>query len=108
LDVSGIWSELPLMVHRLPEGWRLPSILSAISQLALLVPLMISIFKIRFKKNFNYVKLIYIILILGAVSCLYLAALWSKTKNLADEKRSVYLYFFNFILSLLGNFNSLI
>ena len=30
----GIWSEFSLMVSKLPEGWRLPSILTAVIQIS--------------------------------------------------------------------------
>jgi len=35
--INGLWVELPLLVQALPEGWSLPSYLSVIIQVILLL-----------------------------------------------------------------------
>ncbi len=44
IDVNGLWVELPLLVTELPEGWSLPSYLSIIIQ----VFIILSIFVLKF------------------------------------------------------------
>lgn len=104
LDVSGLWCELPFMVDELPEGWRLPSILSAISQFAQLGPFMFLICKLFCAQKIENVKTIYIIFSIGACACFSLALFWNRSVVIFNEKRSIYLYIFNFGLSLLGRF----
>lgn len=105
LDISGIWSQLPLMTKDLPEGWRLPSILTAVTQLAQIGPFIYLMGRWYFPKQFGHVRVIYFILIVGSISCLLLSFFWNKTEYIYGEKRSIYLYLFNFTLSLLGNIN---
>ena len=95
------------MVDELPEGWRLPSILTAISQLAQFVPFFFLFGRLYFPKKFTYVRAIYFIFAIGAVSCVCLSLLWNKTIAIGHEKRSLYLYIFNFSLSFLGNIRKL-
>ena len=102
LDISALWCELPLLVQRLPEGWRLPSILGVSSQLAQSAVLIYPIFKYTFPNCFRNHRTILAILTIGAISCLLLSFFWDKTSIIYHEKRSVYLYIFNFFLSLLG------
>ena len=94
--------ELPYMVDQLTEGWRLPSILTAISQIAQIGPFLYMSFKLIFPNKFKLVRVIYCILSIGAISCLLLSLFWNKTAVVLHEKRSIYLYIFNFSLSLLG------
>lgn len=122
--MSGLWCELPFMVDELPEGWRLnhttinilfyktfnsidylrlPSILSAISQFAQLGPFTFLLLKVFCSKRIDNVKTIYTIFCIGAAACFCLSLLWNRSVVIFNEKRSVYLYIFNFGLSLLGN-----
>lgn len=90
------------MVDELPEGWRLPSILSAISQIAQLGPFIFLFFKLFCAKKIDNVKTIYIIFTIGALACFSLSLFWNRSVVIFNERRSVYLYLFNFGLSLLG------
>lgn len=101
---KAIWSELVYLVDELPEGWRLPSILNLISVLAQLGPLSFSVGRYLFPTKFTFVRAIYFIFGIGLLSCLFLALFWNKTEMVMHERRSIYLYIFNFTLSLLGRF----
>ena len=95
--------ELPIMVHDLPERWRLPSIITLAMQLAQIGPLSFIILKCYFPKRISYTVTIYIILIVGILSCLLLYFFWNKTVIFKNEKRSIPLYVLTFSLGLLGN-----
>ena len=99
---KGIWCELPLLVNTLPEGWRLPAILTVTSQIAQIGPFLYFTGKLVFPNHFGNVKTIYFIFLIGAISCLLLSFYWDETMIIRNEKRSIYLYIFNFTLSLLG------
>ena len=92
------------MVHELPEGWRLPSILSATIQIAQIGPLFFLFGKWKFPNQVTYVRAIYLALVVGALSCFFLSFFWDSTVLIGDEKRSLALYILNFFLALLGLF----
>lgn len=104
LDISAIWSELVYLVDELPEGWSLPSILNVISVIAQLGPLMFSVGRYFSPKKFTFVRAIYFIFTIGLFSCLFLSLFWNKTEVVFGNRRSIYLYMFNFTLSLLGKY----
>ena len=95
------------MVDELPEGWRLPSILTAISQVSQIGPFIFLLLKFCWPKKFDNVKIIYFVFFIGATSCLLLAIFWNKTVKIRNENRSLYLYIFNFTLSLLDGMSTL-
>ena len=92
------------MVDELAEGWRLPSILQVTSQIAQLGPFSYMLVKSFFPTKFKVSRVIFFILSIGAMSCFLLALFWNKTAFIFHEKRSIYLYIFNFSLSILGKF----
>jgi riboflavin transporter 2 len=100
----GMWCELPIMVHQLPEGWRLPSILTILTQASQIGPIVFLVLKWKYPKRISFVVTIYIILSVGALSCLLLVFFWDKTAVIGSEKRSIGLYILTFSLGLLGNF----
>lgn len=104
LDISAIWSELVYLVDELPEGWKLPSILNVISVIAQLGPLLFSLGRFFWPKKFTFVRAIYFVFTIGLFSCLFLSLFWNKTEVVFGDRRSIYLYVFNFTLSLLGKY----
>jgi riboflavin transporter 2 len=91
-----------LKVHELPEGWRLPSILSASTQIAQIAPIIFVLGRWFFPSQFTYVRAIYLILGVGALSCLLLSFFWKKTAIVFGEEHSIGLILLNFSLALLG------
>ena len=65
-------------------------------------PLIFTIGKWLYPNIFTYVRAIYFIFTVGILSCILLAAFWNKTVFIFNQWRSIYLYMFNFSLSLLG------
>ncbi|CAF0871496.1 unnamed protein product [Brachionus calyciflorus] len=106
LDISGIWCELPLIVDTLPEGWRLPSILTITSQLGHVGPLLYLCLRRFFPRALSFSNAIIGVLGLGSASCILLAFFWDKTEFILDESRSIYLYIFNFSLSMLDSLST--
>ena len=86
----------------LPEGWRLPSILTALTQFAQIGPLLLIFCRVFQPNETNYVKIIYYLFLIGSISCICLAFTWNKTVPVLNEQRSLFLYLFNFTLSILG------
>ncbi|CAF1128524.1 unnamed protein product [Didymodactylos carnosus] len=97
LTWSGVWTELPLLVPILPEGWQLPSIFNLVTNISNIGPFIIVLIRI-FKKDRmqSYeVPLNLFILVFGAIVLIFLAFLWHKTIN----NHSFYLLFLSFCLS---------
>ena len=87
--VSGIFVELPLLVQRLPEGWRLPSYLSVVIQIANIGPLFYGLCNYFFPRIFTEKRSIYTVLCLGIVSTLLLSLFWTSTSYMFGAERSV-------------------
>lgn len=95
------------MVEELPERWRLPSILTLISQIGQIGPLIFIIGRRIFPNKFTNANAITIVLFVGALSCFCLAVFWRKTLFVFNEYRSVYLYLFSLSLSLLDSLSTI-
>ena len=110
IAVVGIWVEMPLLVHRLPESWKLPSYLVIIIQCANIGPATYAIWDKMRQRNqqsrnehqapqqqqeqrHSYIDaevIISLIIILTAiVSTLMLSLFWDHTLVVASENRSV-------------------
>lgn len=106
LDINGLWCETVIMVHELPEGWKLPSILSASTQIAQIGPIFFLLGK-RFAPNtFTYERAIYTILFIGATSCFLLSFFWDAKATLFGHEVSLGLYILNFSLAILDGTSS--
>jgi hypothetical protein len=101
---QGIWTELPIIVHALDEGWRLPSILTAISQLAQLLPAVVyPIVKLKKPSLFKNQTIIYVKFASQAILLILVSHVWNKVIFFANENRSIGLYVVNFFFSVFGN-----
>lgn len=100
VDINGLWVELPVMVPHLPEGWKLPSYLSVIIQMANIGPILVTIVYVCFKKYMKERVAIYSVLGIGATSCLLLSFFWKTTSYVAGDVHSTALLVLQFFLAL--------
>ncbi|XP_067942033.1 solute carrier family 52, riboflavin transporter, member 3-like isoform X2 [Watersipora subatra] len=109
IDVNGLWVELSLLVQRLPEGWNLPTYITVIIQTANIGPLLytISVFLLkksqgdtRTQSNRLETAVIFIIVVIGALSTLFLSFFWSTTSYIGGVEHSTVLLSLVFLLSL--------
>ncbi|XP_002734935.1 solute carrier family 52, riboflavin transporter, member 3-A-like [Saccoglossus kowalevskii] len=91
IDINGVWVELPLMVHVLPEGWNLPSYLIIIIQVANIGPLLFILISKLTKLQLE-IPTNYIIISIGVVACSLLVVFWDKTTHLFGEEHSTALF----------------
>ena len=108
IDVNGLWSELPILVTSLPEKWSLPSYMVVIIQIANIGPLAFSIAKFLNQKQVKEVPVIYIIIIVGAVSTFLLAFFWNRTTYIGGEEHSTALFSLNFLLAFVDCTSSVV
>ncbi|KAI1298766.1 Riboflavin transporter 2 [Halotydeus destructor] len=98
ITITGFWAEVPLLVQRLPEGWRLPSYLSVFIQAANFGPVVYYFcrkYKLCTEVTANHVQLA-----IGGVCCLLLMTSWDYTIEIGGQHRSVALFVAAFGLSL--------
>ena len=111
---SGILVETPLLIYKLPESWKLPSMILVVSQLAQIGPIMLFFMKCmccscwdgRTAEAFKKRKIpdrfiIYFLLIIGITACSALALYWDRTAKIFGENRSVAFFICIFFLAIL-------
>ena len=100
VDINGLWVELPVIVPHVPEGWKLPSYLSVIIQIANIGPLIVTLMFIFYKNRMNEKIAVYLVLGIGAIACLLLSFFWKETVYFAGAMRSIALLVLQFFLAL--------
>uniref|UniRef100_A0A7E4WD93 Riboflavin transporter n=1 Tax=Panagrellus redivivus TaxID=6233 RepID=A0A7E4WD93_PANRE len=102
LSTNSVWMELSLMVDALPEGWSLPSYLTAIIQIACIAPLIYSV--LHKCTNFDIPKATVIIsLLIFCTACtLLMAFFWDITGFVFGKTRSVMLIVIMFMMALVN------
>lgn len=121
----GVWTELSIIVYEVDEGnflhlcilqtlrlktktnkkkgWRMPSVLTLIAQLGQITPALIYPWiKYKHPSIFKNSSVIYAKLVIEAGLLVLLLFIWKKTIRIANEDRSIGLYFVNFWFSLFG------
>jgi riboflavin transporter 2 len=76
IDLAGVFIELPLMIPLVPEGWKLPSVLSICISAANIMPATVMFLRWYQGKQFSEIPYVYIIIIVGLISCCVLAMFW--------------------------------
>ncbi|XP_062385511.1 riboflavin transporter 2-like [Sardina pilchardus] len=99
VTICGLWVELPVIVPQIPEGWYLPSYLSALIQLANVGPLCVTLAHRLCPGRLNESALIYAIVSLATVATFLLAFFWRETAEVAGAPRSVALFALTFLVS---------
>ena len=99
IAITGLWLEMPLLIQKLPEGWRLASHLNIMIQFANIGPLIY--WYAHRKRLVNEISATHIQLCVGMVSCGFLIIGWDKTLILFNEhEHSVVLFVATFGLAL--------
>ena len=100
ITVNGIWSELPVLVLYAPEKWRLASYIVVIIQLGNIGPLLFSLAN-RLRPHFFTEKLtIYVLILIGILSCILLSLFWKRTSTINGAQHSTALLVLVFTLAL--------
>ena len=112
---SGIWVEAPLLINKLPEGWKIPSMILAVSQLAQVGPVLLFFLKCKcvscFKKQ-KFAKtlrrfevsdrfIIYFLFLIGLLAGCMIAVYWNQTAFIFGEERSIAFFCCVFCLAIL-------
>eukprot|EP00048_Salpingoeca_helianthica_P024892 m.36209 g.36209 ORF g.36209 m.36209 type:complete len:482 (+) comp9647_c0_seq1:92-1537(+) len=96
VTINGLFSELPLIVEKLPEGWATASYLTLVIQIANIGP----VIYVLVEKHVSLFSANLAVLLLGAVSMILLAFLWDTTSDVGGERHSVPLLVLSFAAAL--------
>ena len=108
ITVNGIWSELPVIVLYAPEKWQIASYTVVIIQLGFAGPLLYTLANRLCPRIFTEKLTIYLLFVIGILSCLFLA-LWFKTTTQIDGKpHSVALMVLVFTLAIVDCTSSVV
>ena len=113
LAINGLWAEMPALVPVLPEGERLPSMVVIITQVSNIGPIVYlltsSVTSYVKKKRVDLeIPAVFIIILLGVVTCVLLAIFWDQTSFLFNKTRSVPLLVLSFFLALVDCTSTLV
>ena len=108
IDINGLWVEIPLLVNELPESWNLPSYIIVIIQLANIGPLIYTILVKLWPERIKEWPFVYVIIAIGALSCLALVFFWDSTSYINGQEHSTGLLSLTFFLSLVDCTSSVV
>ena len=105
LAINGLWAEMPALVPVLPEGTSLPSIIVIITQIsnigAIIYLITSSVTNFVKKKRVDLeIPTVYILILLGVVTCVLLAIFWDYTTVLFNKRHGVALIVLSFFLAV--------
>ncbi len=99
IDINSVWTEMPLLVNRLPEGWELPSHINLVINAARIAVVVYVIAKKLLKEKLEEYPFVYGIIVIGA-SCLFVMAfLWDRTVIIYGREVSLAIMIIMFLLS---------
>ena len=108
IDLNSLWTEMPLLVNRLPERWELPAYFSLIingGKIPLIVYVIVK--KITKEKLLEY-PFVYAIIVIRA-SCLFVTAfVWDRTAIIAGKEVSLAVMILTFILVSVDSLSSVV
>ena len=98
IAITGLWLEMPLLIQKLPEGWRLASHLNIMIQFANIGPLIY--WFAHQKRLLNEISATHIQLVIGMISCGALILAWNQTWFVFQSEHSVMLFVATFGLAI--------
>ena len=108
ISVNGMWVEVPLFVDVLPEKWNLPSYLVVIIQIANIGPLLYVFSKAVAPDRVQPWPVIYLIIIIGGISCILLSLFWHNISNVGGKPHSMALFVLTGFLALVDCTSSVV
>ena len=108
ITVNGVWSELPVIVIYAPEKWQIASYTVVVIQLGFAGPLLFSLANRLCPRIFTEKLTIYLLFLIGILSCLFLAIWFKETTKINGKPHSVALMVLVFTLALVDCTSSVV
>ncbi|KAH9371837.1 hypothetical protein HPB48_021801 [Haemaphysalis longicornis] len=112
LAITGLWMELPLLVHALPERWALPAVLSVAIQMGNVGPLLYGLSTVIWRHRFTGPRALsianHVQLCIGIIACVALITAWRATGFILGRETSIVLLVAAFALSIVDCTSSVV
>lgn len=108
IGITAIFLELPLIVDKAPEGWKLPSYIAILVQAGNIANLIYILFEKYSPVKVNDGHLIYAMMISGCVAALALAFLYQQTHEIGGREHSIWLLVCSAIFAVIGCLSSVL
>ncbi|XP_070378628.1 solute carrier family 52, riboflavin transporter, member 3-A-like isoform X2 [Dermacentor albipictus] len=112
LAITGLWMELPLLVHALPEGWALSASLSLAIQLGNVGPLLYGVSRFVWPRIWTGPRGLSVAnhaqLCIGLAACVALVCAWKVTASILGRETSLVLLIAAFALSIVDCTSSVV
>lgn len=100
IAINGLWVETPILVNRLPEGWKLASYITVITQLANVGILVYSLLRHYISSDRLEVLSIHVIYTIGTIALILLIFFWDHVSIVGESKHSVVFFVLTFFLAI--------
>ncbi|KAL1447406.1 hypothetical protein MTO96_044306 [Rhipicephalus appendiculatus] len=112
LAITGLWMELPLLVHALPEGWALSASLSLAIQMGNVGPFLYGLGRFFWTRALTGPRALsvanHVQLCIGLAACVVLICAWKVTAIVLDRETSLVLLIAAFALSIVDCTSSVV
>ncbi|XP_077552645.1 solute carrier family 52, riboflavin transporter, member 3-A-like [Haemaphysalis longicornis] len=112
LAITGLWMELPLLVHALPERWALSAVLSLAIQMGNVGPLLYGLSTVIWRHRFTGPRALsianHVQLCIGIIACVALITAWRATGFILGRETSIVLLVAAFALSIVDCTSSVV
>ncbi len=108
IDLNAVWTEMPLLVNRLPEGWELPAYFSLIINGGKIPLIAYVILKKIMKDNLQEYPFVYAIIVIGVICLFVTAFVWDRTSIIAGKEVSLAVMIPTFILASVDTLSSVV
>ncbi len=108
IDINAVYTELPLMVYELPEGWALASYITIIIQAANIAPILYIVLGKCSERPLKEWPFIYAIILVSLLASLVLAFCWRATAYVASTEASLAVFLLVVILAMADTLSTVI
>lgn len=108
IGITAVFLELPLIVEKAPEGWKLPSYIAILVQAGNIANVIYILFEKYSPVKVNEGHLIYAMMISGCVASLGLAFLYQRTDEIGGREHSIWLLVCSAIFAVVGCLSSVL
>lgn len=108
LAITGLWMELPVLVHTLPEGWSLGASLTFAIQLGNVGPVIYALSRTRFSGARSLTVANHLQMVIGTAACIVLLCFWKSTVAIGPKDVSLALMIAAFCLSIVDCTSSVV
>lgn len=108
IGITSVYLELPLIVDKAPEGWKLPSYIAILVQAGNIANLIYILYEKYSPVKVRESQWIYAMMISGCVAALGLAFLYQQTGEMNGKQHSVWLLIFTGVFAAIGCLSSVL